>query len=276
MSLPAVALRPAWAMGLRFPRMMEWDEARALAGIIREEGLQNRLTYVYNHSFGPSLAVFTPLTVEKGHWVEVQPRPDPADWVSAGEKSYVMPVPPEDRFLRSLEEAGLLKIHGGTRKSSVLTLPRAAHPEASPVPLGETVTEECRWLAEHATNNALEPVAEILSKEGIARRRARLMEQRVHAGRIAVAALVMAYALEARHPETALSVRRSVRGLSGIAAFLSDEWSLDFIDAPRHETLRENFGKLAEAMDGLGDSLVPSPALMRALEELFDEYYWAA
>jgi hypothetical protein len=29
-------------------------------------------------------------------------------------------------------------------------------------------------------------------------------------------------------------------------------------------------------MDGLGDSLVPSPALMRALEELFDEYYWAA
>jgi hypothetical protein len=271
-----VALRPAWAMGLRYPRMMEWDEARALAGIIREEGLQDRLTYVYNHSFGPSLAVFTPLTLEKGHWVEVQPRPDPADWVSAGEKSYVMPVPPEDPFLHVLEAAGLLEIHGGTTKSSVLTLPRAADPEAPAIPLAQTVAEECRWLAEHATNNVLEPVGEILSKEGIARRRARLMEQRVHAGRIAVAALVVAYALEARHPEAALAVRGSVRGLSSIAAFLSDEWSLDFIVAQRHETLRENFGKLADAMGARGMSLVPSPALMSALDELFDEYFWAA
>jgi len=256
--------------------MMEWDEARALAGVIREEGLEDRLTYVYNHSFGPALAAFTPLTLEKGHWVEVQPRPDPADWVSAGEKTYVMPVPPGDPVLRALEEAGLVTIHGGTRRSAVLTLPRAADPEAPPFPLSETVADEARWLAEHASNNVLDPVAEILSTDGIARRRARLMAQRIHAGRIAVATLVMAYALEAHHPETAETVRGCVRGFSSIAAFLSDEWSINFIDPRRHETLKENFGKLAEAIGGLGPSLIPSPRLMEVLEELFDAYFWAA
>jgi hypothetical protein len=276
MSLPAVALRPAWAIGLRYPRMMEWDEARSLAGVIREEGLEDRLTYVYNHSFGPALAVFTPLTLEKGHWVEVQPRPDPVDWVSAREKTYVMPVPPEDRFVRALEDAGLLEIHGGTGRSSVLTLARAADPEAPGVPLSWTVAEEARWLAEHAENNVLDPVREVLSRDGLTRRRARLKEQRIHAGRVAVATLVLAYALEADHPETAETVRGSVRGFSSIAAFLSDEWSIDFIDPQRHQILKENFGKLAEAVDGLGPSLVPSPALMDALEALFDAYFWAA
>jgi hypothetical protein len=276
MSLPAIVLRPTWALGLRFPRMLDWEEARSLADVIREEGLDNRLTYVYNHSFGPALAVFTPLTLEKGHWVEVQPRPDPADWVSAGEKTYVMPVPPEDPVLRGLEEAGLLHIHGGTERSAVLTLSRPADPNAPAFPLSEAVAGEARWLAEHALNNVLEPVGEILSKEGIASRRARLLEQRIHAGRIAVATVVLAYALEADHPETAEAVRRAVRGFSSIAAFLSDEWSIDFIDAERHETLRENFRKLGDAISGLGRSLVPSTTLMDALEELFDDYFWAA
>jgi hypothetical protein len=276
MSLPGLALRSTWAMGLRFPRMMEWDVARTLAGIIREEGLEDRLTYVYNHSFGPALAVFTPLTLEKGHWVEVQPRPDPVDWISAGEKTYVMPVPPADPVLRALEEAGLLRIHGGTPRSAVLTLPRAADTEALGFPLSRLVAEESRWLADHARNNVLEPVRDVLSREGIADRRAFLMGQRIHAGRVAVATLVLAYALEAHHPETAVTVRRCVRGFSSIAAFLSDEWSINFIDPQRHETLRENFGKLADAAEGLGSSVIPSPHLMEVLEELFDEYFWAA
>ena len=116
----------------------------------------------------------------------------------------------------------------------------------------------------------------MLSKDGLTRRRARLKEQRIHAGRVALATLVLAYALEADHPETAETVRGSVRGFSSIAAFLSDEWSIDFIDPQRHQLLKENFGKLAEAVDGLGPSLVPSPALMDALEALFDAYFWAA
>jgi len=276
MSLPALALRTSWAMGLRYPRMMEWDEARALAGIIREEGLEDRLTYVYNHSFGPALAVFTPLTLEKGHWVEVQPRPDPVDWVSAGEKTYVMPVPPTDPVLLALEEAGMVTIYGGTGRSAVLTLPRAGDPRSLGFPLSETVAEESRWLAEHARNNVLEPVGEVLSREGIAHRRAYLMEQRIHAGRVAVATLVLAYALEEEDPEMAGTVRRCVRGFSSIAAFLSDEWSINFIDPLRHETLRENFGKLGDAAEALGSSAVPSPRLMEVLEELFDAYFWAA
>ena len=70
--------------------------------------------------------------------------------------------------------------------------------------------------------------------------------------------------------------RRCVRGFSSHAAFLSDEWSINFIDPPRHETLRESFGKLGDAADGLGPSVIPSPRLMEVLEQLFDEYFWAA
>lgn len=276
MSLPAVALRPAWALGLRYPRMMEWDEARKLATVLAENGLENRLTYVYNHSFGPALAVFTPITLEKGHWVEVQPRPDPVNWVSAGEKAYVMPVPPGDIVLRRLEESGLLRIHGGTEKSSVLTLPGPGELEPAALAVSGIVTEESLWLADHAVNNTMDPVREALSKEGLANRRARLLEQRIHAGRVAVATLVLAYALEVSHPEAAGDARGAVRGFSSIAAFLSDEWSMDFIDAQRHETLRENFRELANLARELGRTLVPSPALSRVLEELFDEYFWAA
>lgn len=130
MSLPSLALRSTWVLGLSFPRMMDWEEARTLAEVVGENQLDGRLVYVYNHSFAPALAVFTPITVERGHWVEVQPRPDPSDWVSAGVKAYVMPLPPGDAMLRELEQDGLLTIHGGSEKSSVMTLTRAGDLES--------------------------------------------------------------------------------------------------------------------------------------------------
>ncbi len=93
---------------------------------------------------------------------------------------------------------------------------------------------------------------------------------------LVMATLVLAYALEEENPEMAETVRRCVRGFSSIAAFLSDEWSINFIDPLRHETLKQNFGKLGDAAEALGSSPIPSPRLMEVLAELFDQYFWAA
>ena len=59
--------------------------------MIAQNHLGGKLISVYEHSFGPAIAVFTPVTVEKGHWVEVQPLHDPADDLPAEAKVYVIP-----------------------------------------------------------------------------------------------------------------------------------------------------------------------------------------
>lgn len=276
LSLPAAALRTTWVMGLRFPRHLEWNEARSLAAILSEEGLDDRLIHVYLKSFGPALAVFTPITLEKGHWVEVQPRPDPAGWISAGEKAYVMPMPPDDPAILELENKGWLKVHGGTRKNSVVTLPRAGALEPAALLAARVVADESLWLADHAVNNRIDPIAEVLSSEGLGQRRARLLVQRARAGRIAMATLILAYALEADHPAEAKEMRDVVLGFERIAVFLGDELCVDYVDAERHERLRENLRKVAGAAPELGRTSVPSPALSRLLTELFDQYFWAA
>ena len=63
-----------------------------------------------------------PIQLEKGHWVEVQPRHDPADDLSAGVKAYVLPLPADDVDLDELQRRGWLSVHGGAVGSTVVTL----------------------------------------------------------------------------------------------------------------------------------------------------------
>jgi hypothetical protein len=276
LSIPGFLPEATWAVGLRYPRMIEWEEAKRLAAIIQRDGLDRRLVYVYNHSFSPALAVYAPMSFERGHWVEVQPRPNPANGLSAGIKTYVLPVPPDDPVLRMYEGEGLLKVHGGTSKSSVLTLTRPGDlPRVAKI-VAETASRDALWLADHAVNNRLEPIGDLFSPDAIAARRAQRLEQRTHAGRIAVAAVVYAYALEPQHPEQARGSRDSVRAYSSIAAFLSDEWSLDFVNEQRHDRLRANFRRFGIAVGKLGQHVVPFEELSQATDALFDDYFWAA
>jgi hypothetical protein len=276
LSLPGWLPEVLWVAGVRYPRMLEWEEARGLAEILHRDQLDRRLVYVYNHSFSPALAAYHPMSFERGHWVEVQPRPNPANQLSAGIKAYVMPVPPDDVTLRTFERESLLVIHGGTTKSSVVTLPRPGDLARVAMLISRTVPDDARWLSEHAMNNTLGDVKDLFSKGAIEARRIRLREQRIHAGRIAVAALVYAYALEPKYPRLAEGSRGSVRGFSSIAAFLSDEWSIGFIGDARHQRLRENFRRFAEEASKLGDRVTPFEELDRATDRLFDEYFWAA
>jgi len=276
LSIPGFVPELGWLIGLRFPRMLEWDEAKRLAAILHRQQLDTRLIYVYNHSFAPALAVWVPLTFERGHWVEVQPCPDPADQLSAGVKVYVMPLPPGDGMLQRFELEGFVSVHGGTEHSCVLTL---THPGNLPLVarlIGETVAADSRWLAEHAVNNTLAPIEELTSPDGIATRRARLHQQRMHAGRIALAALVYAHALEPEHRNLAHNVRNSVRAFSSLAAFLSDEAMVDFQSEVRHQRLRENFSRLAEAAAKLGERVLPFPELDETCDHLFRDYFSGA
>ncbi|HEX2121782.1 MAG TPA: hypothetical protein VHL59_09080 [Thermoanaerobaculia bacterium] len=265
-----------WAAGLRYPRMIEWDEAKRLADIVHRQRLDRRLVYVYNHSFAPALAVYHPMTFERGHWVEVQPRPNPANQLSAGIKTYVMPVPPDDPVLRGYERAGLLKVHGGTSKSSVVTLTRPGELRTVAAMIARTIPPDAYWLADRAVNNTLDPVADLFSASAIAARRAQRLRQRTRAGRIAVGALVYSYALEPHDAKHAEGSRGSVRGYSSIAAFLSDEWSLDFVDDERHQRLRENFRNFGREVEKLDERVMPFEELSKASDRLFDDYFWAA
>jgi len=276
LSIPGFLPELSWTMGLRFPRMLDWREARSLATILYQQKLDNRLIYVYNHSFAPALAVWSPLTFERGHWVEVQPRPDPADQLSAGVKAYVMPLPREDATLQLFEREGLLTAHGGTERSCVLTLTHHGNLRLVARLLGETASADAQWLADNAVNNTLAPIEELTSSAGITGRRSKLLEQRIHAGRITVAALVYAHALEPEHPDLAHTVRGSVRAFASLAAFLSDEAMVDFQSEARHRRLRENFRLFAEAVAKLGNRVLPFQELDEACDRLFRDYFRAA
>lgn len=277
LGVPALAAEIRQVAGMDFPRSLDWSESRTLAMILSRDHLTGRLVYCYNHSFAPSIAVFAPVQVEKGHWVEVQPEKDPANDVPAAQKVYVVPLAADNPLLTDFAARGWIRIHGGTAGSCVITLAaRPALAEAAGV-LADKGSRDAAWLGEHAVNNTMAPVSEILfSKPGIAARRLRLREQRFHAGQIEVAVLLYAYALEPLSPPGARGMRSEVRGWASLATFLSDESDVDFVSADRHERLKSNLRDWSEAIRTLGKTGYPSPEVDRVTGKLFDEYFWAA
>jgi hypothetical protein len=270
--VPSLGGEATWAAGLRYPRFLNWNEARSIAQIISSAGLTNRLINVYNPSQGPRFAVYEPMQFEKGHWVEVQPKPDPAEDLSAGIKAYVVPVPPDDPLLRELAAKGWAKVHGG-ELLSVVTLPKAGRPEEVAPVFARVVAQEGRWVAEHAENNRLAPPADWFSIQTMTARRQRFLEQRTHLGRMHLADLVYAYALEATAPGTAKGQRGAARGFGSLATILSDEACIDFIGPERHERMRGNMAVLADAAEHFGRDPHDFTMVGAAERKLFNEYF---
>jgi hypothetical protein len=275
LSLPSLAGEALWAAGIRYPRLLDWNEARQIAGVITRAGLTGRLIAPYNASQCIRFAVYAPLQFQKGHWVEVQPKVDPADDLSAGVKVYVMPLPPDDPVLREFADRGLVQVHGGGLLS-VVTLPRAAQPDEIAAEVAHVVETEARWLSEHAVNNRMAPAEDFFSSQRLAERRRVQLEQRTHAGRLELATLVYAYALEATDPVTAKGVRGAARGFGNIANFLGDDATLDFISASRHERMRHNMAAVADAARRFGRDPRDIGELGAADRKLFDEFFSAA
>src|SRR5579885_917785 len=122
LGMPALAAEITWDMGLRYPRAIDWRRSAELAAELERAGLTRRLVADYQPALCPALAVFAPLSCEKGHWVEVQPRRDPADDLSASDKVYILPIPADDPVLAAMQARGWLTRHGGAEDSSIVTL----------------------------------------------------------------------------------------------------------------------------------------------------------
>jgi hypothetical protein len=208
--------------------------------------------------------------------VEVQPRHDPADELSAGAKVYLLPLPPGDPVLAALQARGWLAVHGGSAITSVVTLsPPAALAAVAPA-AGQVMAAEAAWLAANARNNVLAPARVAISPPALAAWRSDLLEQRTHAGRLELAMALYVYALEATAPAEAHSLRGAVRGFGSLADFLGDDGCIGFVSDARQELLRRNLAALAPAAARLSADPATAKAFGAALGTLFDEYFTAA
>jgi hypothetical protein len=274
LGLPSLGAEALWLFGLRYPRNLDWVERRELAGIVQQAEPHGRLVSAYDPSLCTSLAVYAKLQCEKGHWVEVQPRPDPADDLLAASKLYVVPVPPGDPVLTSWASQNLLRIHGGSGRTAIVSLAEIDPPDGSDAP--EILASSALWLAEHAVNNRLGTPDQILSATWLVERRRQALAQRTEAGRMMLAALLLAGELEPRDSQAGYDMRQSARIFGAIATFLGEESSIDFIDDPRHERLRENLRAVATEARSVTRSGASPARLLEAIERLRSDYFWAA
>jgi hypothetical protein len=250
-NIPNLLAEGSWAAGLHFPRLLDWNEARSLAGDIERNHLNDRLLQVYETSFGPAIAVYTPVVLQRGHWVEVQPLHDPATDLSAGIKAYVLPLGPEDPFLLEMRDRGLVHVWGGTSDSCVVTLDRPADAKVAGEVFFKTVVENSRWLSANAINNKMPGADEMrtmLTRAGLAAHQAPLNQQRFHAARMDLATLIYAYAMEKSDPQVAHGLRDAASAFGGMASFLSDGTAIGFVSDAQIASMRKNAAALADVL----------------------------
>ena len=267
-----------WDAGLHFPLLEDWDQARELARVIDDHHLNNRLLAMYSSSAGPGIAVFTPVVLRKGHWVEVQPRHDPGDDLSAAAQTYVVPLATDDPVLSSMSRAGLVEVYGGTSDSTVIDLLKPADRKTIAPVVSQILADNADWLGDNAINNTIPPGPEILklrSKEGRDAYRAKMDRQRFRVGRMEIACLVYAYAIEKKSPKFAYELRGAARGFGEMAAFLSDGSTVGFMSDARFEQFKRNMHAFAAAIRSGGGSL-DAPAGGLAVSKLFDDFFSGA
>jgi len=276
----SILAEAGWDAGTHFPRLLDWNRARAIAAVIARNHLSDHLLAVYQSSFGPAIAVFTPVVLERGHWVEVQPLHDPAELLSAGAKAYVMPLGPDDPVLEALSKQGLVHVWGGTEDTTVVTLARRADPAAIEPMVSETIQANANWLAANAINNTMPPANELVrilvSPKALAKRRAGMDVQRFKAGQMQAVTLVLAYALEPQSPHLAHGLRLAARGFAEMGSFMSDDDPMGDIGAARFARYRVNLAAFASALQAAGAAGFSDPRVHEAADRMFNDYYGGA
>ena len=180
-----------------------------------------------------------------------------------------------------MESRGLIQVWGGTADTAVVTLLERGDPGALRPMVLQLLEENADWLGDHASNNQMAPPAVLLKNIGAAAlqaRRSRMDVQRFHAGRMEMACLVYAYALEPTSPRNARSFRDRALGFGEMGSFLSDDDPLGYISTDRHRRFRENMLALADALkDSKSNDPFSTPQVVTATNRLFDDYFgWAA
>jgi hypothetical protein len=146
--------------------------------------------------------------------------------------------------------------------------------DAASAAVGEIVASEAAWLSAHPINNSLrggEWLA-MLSPAMLSVHRAQLLEQRERAGRIQLALIVYAYALEPGFPPQAARMRRAARNFGVIASFLGDGLALGWESDAATARLRWRLGLLSSAAQSMDRQPPPDAEFERALDETLDVY----
>jgi hypothetical protein len=273
LSIPSLPVEFAWAAGRGFPRELDWNEARTLARVLEQAGLADRIVNSYYDSLSAAMAVYRPLRQEFGHWGEVRPAVNPARDLSAAEKVYVLPLPPNDEVLRRLEQTGWMAVHGGSDQTTIATLTAAAPLEEAAAITAGILSEEAEWLARNAVNNRMPPPADLFDFNRIVQRRRRMALQRARAGRIQAALLVYAFAMERADRDRAPGVRDAARAWGTIANFIGDETAIDYVGDARFERFRHNVSEWGRTVSALRDQPLGTPEIDRLTGRLFDDLF---
>ena len=271
--IPSLPVETAWAAGQGFPRELDWKEAEALARVVEENGLEDRIFDPYYDSLCGGMSVFVPVRQRYGHWGEVRPLVDPADTISTGSFAFMIPVPPDDSLLMVLDSQDLVTAHGGGRETSIVTLPAPAGTAALNRVLVDIIERESVWLVENAVPNLFPPATMLFNVAAIRAHRARMALQKAHVGRIQLAVLLYAFAVEGDDPDLAAGVRRSARGWGGVANFIGDETAMDYVDEERFEQFKANLLAFAREAQVLREQAYPSEALDQATDRLFGQFF---
>lgn len=277
LGVPALGAEAAWAAGIHYPRPVNWHDAHKIARVIQNNGLTDDLVADYMPALCPAIAVYAPISCEKGHWVEVQPLIDPADAISAGRKVYVLPLSAHDAALTAMERRRWVRVWGGTKHSTVATLTAPAPLGDAAAAAGRIVATQAGWLSEHAVNNSFNSAdwRVPLSPPELAAWHVRLLNQRERGGRIELALILYAYALEPQHPTQAAAMRRTARGFGVIASFLGDDLALDYESSADTANLRRALARLAAAAKPLAagsESAATRSAFAQALLRTLPTY----
>ncbi|HYM60287.1 MAG TPA: hypothetical protein VEZ11_05280 [Thermoanaerobaculia bacterium] len=277
LTVPSLAAEISWALGARYPRALDWSEAKALAGVIERNHLNNLLVDAWDHSYAPSIAVYTNVRLQRGHWVEVQkPREDPARDLLTTQKLFIVPIPANDPHLLDLARRGWLRVWGGTARNAIVTTgpirPSIAEETAIDA---RSSSESAAWLAANARPNHIDPTL-LLSSQRLAEHRAKMLEQRRHAGLVALNCIAYGYAVEPTQPKLGRGVRDAFDNWAVLAGFLGDEDTLDFIDDKRHENLRKNLAVWSQYVLDLESQPMPTQRLDDISDKVFREFFWAA
>ncbi|MFH1574310.1 MAG: hypothetical protein ABIG68_10020, partial [Acidobacteriota bacterium] len=273
LSLPTLPLELMWATGNGIPRELDWNEARTLARVLEKAGLNDRIVTSYYDSLSAGMAVYTDLRQEYGHWGEVRPPENPAAHIPTADKVYVVPLPPGDPKLAELAEAGLVRVHGGSEWTSIVTLGPPRPPEEIAPLTADVLHEEAGWLAAKANNNRMPPMRVIFSPQAMAELRRQRASQKCHPGRIQLAYLLYASSMDATDPELARQVRGGARGWGAIANFIGDETAVDYLSDARFDLFRGNAGRFSEASLALRTRTRPTAELDEISGRLFDDFF---
>jgi hypothetical protein len=272
-AIPSLPVETAWAAGQGFPRELDWKEAEALAGVVEADSLSDRIFFPYYDSMCGAISVFEPVSQRWGHWGEVRPPTDPADTISTGAYVFMLPLPPEDSLLAVFDGRDLVTNHGGGRQTSLVTLPSPAGTAAVNPMLVDVIDREVDWLLTHARPNLFPPLTTLFNVVEIRDHRAMLAEQKAHIGRIQLAVLLYAFAVEEDEPDLAAGVRRSARGWGSVANFLGDETAMDYVDEARFRRFLVNLETFRDELQVMRTQAYPSPELDRATDRLFTDFF---